>query len=85
MPILSIFISGMCLATLIFISVQFFRLGGSLNPMRNDATQNYVLIAMINLCVSYPDAIPKPNCYAHHLRRINYGFGGCDYRFPGCR
>lgn len=52
MPILSIFISGVCLATLIFISVQFFRLGGSLNPMRNDATQNYVLIAMINLCVS---------------------------------
>lgn len=51
MPIL-IFISGLCLATLIFISLQFFRLGGSLNPTRNDTTQNYVLIAMINLCVS---------------------------------
>lgn len=52
MPALSVFISGMCLATLIFISMQFFRIGGSLNPMRNDATHNCVLIAMLNLCVS---------------------------------
>jgi hypothetical protein len=52
MPTLTAFISGICLATLIFMSVQFFRIGGSLNPMRNDTPQNYALIAMINLCVS---------------------------------
>lgn len=52
MPALSVFISGMCLATLIFISMQFFRIGDSLNPMRNDTTHNCVLIAMLNLCVS---------------------------------
>lgn len=87
MPALSVFISGMCLATLIFISMQFFRIGGSLNPMRNDTTHNCVLIAMLNLCVSVVAPILmlflSPDYYAHYLCCVAYGFGRLNYCFFG--